>query len=122
MVIEPQSYSASLCGRPSFIDYLPSDARRSDHRFSERVARALLGLIPSSQYNVPPRRIRSVGRKRFGHIVEWHLDFHNAFCHEAFNLSARPHQPAVVIESPFLHAGLKAVRSISHLMRGDGIQ
>jgi hypothetical protein len=53
---------------------------------------------------------------------EWHLDFHKTFCHEEFHFGARPHQPAVVIAATFFYPGLEAIRSISHLMRGDGIE
>jgi hypothetical protein len=71
-----------------------------------------------------PINYRTLRRRgaRVGHIVEWHLDFHNAFRHQAFHFVARPRQPAVVIAPPFLDTGFEAVWSIRHPMRRNGSQ
>lgn len=59
----------------------------------------------------------------FGHIDEWHLDFHNTpFFHEEFHLGAWLRQPAEMIAAVFLDAGLEALRSIRHSKCGNGIQ
>src|SRR5438445_3722440 len=59
---------------------------------------------------------------RVGHIGEWHLDFHNTFCHEEFHFGTWLHQPAEVIAAVFLDAGFEAVRPIRHSMLGNRIE
>ena len=53
---------------------------------------------------------------------EWHLDFDNAFRHQAFDLGAWLCQPFVGTALPLFQTRFVAIGSVSDSMGGDGIQ